>query len=156
MTQTNNDYNILAKEIIVAVGGSDNIERVIHCVTRLLFYLKDSTIPNNDEIESIDGVLGVIESTGQYQVVVGAAVEDIYKSVMNQLFSSDPLTSVDNEEVSLTESLSGRSKMKYWFNQLIGIITGAVAPVISILAASNRAVVENVAPEIASTSNDCF
>lgn len=112
MTQTNSDYDTLAKKVITAVGGSDNIEKVIHCVTRLRFYLEDDTIPNRDEVESIDVVLGVIESGGQYQVVVGPAVEDIYKSVTKQLSSSATATPVEKVKGPPTDDLSVLGKNK--------------------------------------------
>src|SRR5699024_5686630 len=125
-------YYALATELIELVGGEENIDKVIHCVTRLRFYSKDNTIPDKDKIENLNGVMGVVESGGQYQIIVGEAVDEIYKKVISQL-------SVSDEELSTlhpTETLSLFAKVKYWVNQLIGIITGAVVPVISILAAS--------------------
>lgn len=128
-------YQKLATELIASVGGEENIDKVMHCVTRLRFHLKNEAIPNKNEIENLDGVMGVVQSGGQYQVIVGEAVDDIYKEVASLLpFTEDRVA----EEVDAhpTEDLNAFGKMKYWFNQLIGIITGSVAPVISILAAS--------------------
>src|SRR5690625_985378 len=129
-------YYALATELIELVGGEENIDKVIHCVTRLRFYLKDNTIPDKDKIENLNGVMGVVESGGQYQIIVGEAVDEIYKKVISQLSVSDEEISEEQSILHPTETLSLFAKVRYWVNQLIGIITGAVVPVISILAAS--------------------
>ena len=56
------DYGQLAKEVVAAVGGKENIVRVSNCMTRLRFVLKDDTIPNKDEVSKIKGVKGVIHA----------------------------------------------------------------------------------------------
>src|SRR5699024_8928628 len=126
----------LATDLIELVGGEENIDKVIHCVTRLRFYLKDKTIPDKNKIENLNGVMGVVESGGQYQIIVGEAVDEIYKKVISQLFGYDEEISEEQSILHPTDNLSMFGKVKYWVNQLIGIITGAVVPVISILAAS--------------------
>lgn len=88
MVKEKNLYQEMARQIVDAVGGDANVTKVIHCVTRLRFYLKDDEIPVNADIENIDGVMGVIEAGGQYQVVVGQAVDDIFKEVQMQLTNS--------------------------------------------------------------------
>ena len=62
------NYNNLAREILQAVGGINNISSVTHCMTRLRFTLKDSSIPKDDEVKKIEGVLGVVRAGGQYQI----------------------------------------------------------------------------------------
>ncbi|MDE1547795.1 PTS transporter subunit EIIC [Jeotgalibaca caeni] len=131
MKKKKQEYELLATEIIDLVGGEENINRVIHCVTRLRFYLKDDTVPDKEKIEQVDGVMGVAVAGGQFQVVVGQAVDDIYAEVMAQL---SPAT--EEEPESANENLSLLGKVKRAMNQLIGIITGAMMPIISILAAS--------------------
>lgn len=130
----NKDYQILATDIIALVGGEQNIKKVIHCVTRLRFYLHDDTIPDRDKLENLSGVLGIVEAGGQFQVVVGQAVEDIYKEVNTQLSLSDDEFS--QTELAQTNDVSGKEKFKYYANQFIGIITGSMMPIINILAAS--------------------
>src|SRR5699024_8071704 len=95
-----------------------------------------NTIPDKAKIENLHGVMGVVEAGGQYQIIVGEAVEEIYKQVISQLSVSDEDISEEPSTTNSTEDLSVFGKIKYWINQLIGIITGAVMPVISILAAS--------------------
>src|SRR5699024_9110379 len=112
-------YATLATELIDLVGGEENINKVIHCVTRLRFYLKDNTIPNKDRIENLNGVMGVVESGGQYQIVVGEAVEEVYKQVISQLSVSDDEVSEEPSITPSTENLSVFGTIKYWVNQLI-------------------------------------
>lgn len=128
-------YKKLAKDIISLVGEEKNISKVIHCVTRLRFYLKDDSQVNKTEIKRLDGVMGIVEASGQFQVVVGAAVDEIYKEVMLQLSLSNDETE-EHIELEIKEDRSGFDKIKHLFNQLLGVITGSIMPVISILAAS--------------------
>ncbi|EFR89247.1 pts system beta-glucoside-specific eiibca component, partial [Listeria marthii FSL S4-120] len=75
-------YEQLAKDILKNVGGKENINSVFHCITRLRFKLKDENIANTKEIEKLDGVISVIKSGGQYQVVIGNHVPDVFKAVL--------------------------------------------------------------------------
>src|SRR5699024_11680662 len=79
-------YYALATELIELVGGEENIDKVIHCVTRLRFYLKDNTIPDKDKIENLNGVMGVVESGGQYQIIVGEARSEEHTSELQSRF----------------------------------------------------------------------
>ena len=81
-------YEKLSKNIIEAVGGSNNIVTLQHCMTRLRFTLKDESKANDQKIEAIDGVLSLIKKGGQYQVVIGTHVHDVYLDVC-QIANSD-------------------------------------------------------------------
>ena len=74
-------YTALAKEIIKNVGGKENVSALSHCVTRLRFVLKDESKTNTDVLKNMDGVVTVIQSAGQYQVVIGNHVADVYDDV---------------------------------------------------------------------------
>ena len=76
------NYDELAKQIITLVGGVENIVDLTHCVTRLRFKLKDNARPDKDSLKALDGVLSVVMGNGQFQVVVGNAVEDIYHTIL--------------------------------------------------------------------------
>lgn len=80
-------YTAMASDIIENVGGPDNIQKVIHCITRLRFTLKDKDKANTEKIEAISGVAGAVYNQGlnQYQVVIGQTVEDVYDEVVAQL-----------------------------------------------------------------------
>lgn len=75
-------YKKRAFEIVENVGGIDNISDLTHCVTRLRFRLKNENLARKDEIEKIDGVISVIQSGGQYQVVVGKDVNRYYEEIV--------------------------------------------------------------------------
>lgn len=74
-------YTQLAKDIIKNVGGKENVISLTHCVTRLRFALKDEEKANDDVLKNMDGVVTVIKSAGQYQVVIGNHVPDVYDEV---------------------------------------------------------------------------
>lgn len=134
MKNKKEEYRILATHIIQLVGGKNNIDNVIHCVTRLRFYLKDDTLPDEEKLTDLKGVMGVVKAGGQYQVVVGQAVDDIHKEVLAQLNLSDD--EPHHEAATLSENSTTFEKIKHGGNQLIGVITGSVMPIINILAAS--------------------
>lgn len=74
-------YDGLARIIIQNVGGKSNIKSITHCITRLRFKLKDESKANTDILKSTDGIVTVIQSGGQYQVVIGNHVPDVYDVV---------------------------------------------------------------------------
>ncbi len=78
------NYDDLAKTIIKNVGGKDNVNSVIHCATRLRFKLKDESKANDDVLKNTDGVVTVVKAGGQYQVVIGNAVADVYDAVVKE------------------------------------------------------------------------
>lgn len=76
------DYTGLTSNILELVGGKDNINSVFHCVTRLRFKLKDEKIAKTEEIKNLEGVVTVMQSGGQYQVVIGNHVPDVYTTFL--------------------------------------------------------------------------
>lgn len=115
----------LAEEIVKLVGGKDNVISLVHCVTRLRFKLKDESKADDDAIKQLKGVMGVAHAGGQYQVIIGNDVADIYDQVMPLLgLSSEEEVTTDDEKdgnifsrlVALISSL---------FMPLLGVMTGA-------------------------------
>ncbi|MGS2779634.1 beta-glucoside-specific PTS transporter subunit IIABC [Robertmurraya sp. GLU-23] len=118
-------YEKLAKDIIQNVGGKENVISVVHCVTRLRFKLKDEGKANTDVLKDMDGVVTVMQSGGQYQVVIGNHVPDVYKAVVEVGgFQSE----VSSEEED--------GKNQGLFNKFIDIISGIFAPTLGVLAAT--------------------
>lgn len=76
-----NKYDGLAKIIIQNVGGRENIASLTHCITRLRFKLKDESKANTEVLKATDGVVTVMKSGGQYQVVIGNHVPDVFAVV---------------------------------------------------------------------------
>lgn len=79
------NYDNLAKTIIQDVGGKDNVNSVVHCATRLRFKLKDEKKANDDALKDTDGVVTVVKAGGQYQVVIGNEVADVYDAVLKEV-----------------------------------------------------------------------
>ncbi|MDE6889866.1 MAG: beta-glucoside-specific PTS transporter subunit IIABC [Eubacterium sp.] len=73
------DYVDVSKKIISAVGGADNISSATHCMTRLRLILKDQARADDGKVESIKGVKSVIKQGGQYQIVIGNEVSNLFK-----------------------------------------------------------------------------
>lgn len=76
------DYGKIAASILELVGGEKNIDLVTHCATRLRFNLKDDGNANTDAIKKVKGVMGVSNSGGQYQVIIGNNVNNVYKEII--------------------------------------------------------------------------
>ena len=72
------DNKQIATDVLAAVGGKENVSKVIHCMTRLRFNLVDDTIPNDEEVKAIKGVLGIARQGGMYQVIIGTTVPEVY------------------------------------------------------------------------------
>jgi beta-glucoside PTS system EIICBA component len=120
-------YEKLAKDIIQNVGGKENVKGVVHCITRLRFKLKDESKANTEVLKDIDGVVTVIKSGGQYQVVIGNHVPDVYKAVLAEGgFASERPVDAD-EETGEKQSL---------FNRFIDVISNIFSPVLGLLAAT--------------------
>lgn len=77
-------YETLAEELVAGVGGASNIQGVTHCATRLRFRLKDHGRADKEALKENPNVLGVLESGGQFQLIIGTHVNDVYADVISQ------------------------------------------------------------------------
>lgn len=75
------DYSNLAKTIIDKVGGEENVQSLNHCMTRLRFVLKDEGAADTEKLKQTEGVLDVLQASGQYQVIIGTHVEHVFNAV---------------------------------------------------------------------------
>lgn len=116
-------YEKLAKDIIANVGGKENVNSLAHCITRLRFKLKDESKANTEVLKNMDGVVTVVKSGGQYQVVIGNHVPDVYADVVSIGGFS---TAAENEQ---KEKLSP-------LNAFIDIVSGVFQPVLGVLCAT--------------------
>ncbi|WP_415651933.1 PTS transporter subunit EIIC [Schleiferilactobacillus harbinensis] len=142
------DYTDLATDIIKDIGGKQNVDSLIHCITRLRFYLKkDPSDEETAKIKALDGVIDVRKAQGQYQVVIGPAVTDVYNAVIAQLGNEYADPEATAQAVAETSAAAGaaaatKPDRNLWqmivdgFNNLIGVITGSMSPVIGVIAAS--------------------
>lgn len=118
-------YEQLAKDIIANVGGKENVSSVVHCITRLRFKLKDESKANTEVLKNMDDVVTVMKSGGQYQVVIGNHVPDVYKAVTT-VGGFQGQTPVEEEEGPKGSLLS----------RFIDIISSIFTPVLGVLAAT--------------------
>lgn len=116
-------YEKLAHDIVSNVGGKSNVISLTHCITRLRFKLRDESMANDDVLKKMDGVVTVMKSGGQYQVVIGNHVPDVYADVL-------PLIGQEEGAAQTEEAPSGSL-----FNRFIDIISGIFQPILGIMAA---------------------
>ncbi|PFJ17058.1 PTS beta-glucoside transporter subunit IIABC [Bacillus cereus] len=114
-------YEKLAKDILKNVGGKENVSSVVHCVTRLRFQLKDEGKANTEILKNMEDIVTVMKSGGQYQVVIGNHVSDVYKAVV----------SVGGFQENEEEAHSEKGK-----SSLIDILSGIFTPILGVLAAT--------------------
>lgn len=79
----------LSKQIINYVGGESNVISLVHCATRLRFKLKDQSKANKAALEKTPGVITVVESAGQFQVVIGNNVDQVYAKIIKETALED-------------------------------------------------------------------
>lgn len=114
-------YVKLANEIIKLVGNKENIITLTHCVTRLRFKLKDEKIAQDDKLKKLDGVTTLVKSGGQYQVVIGSHVSEVYKDIVT--------------EIGGLEESDHEAKGKV-LDRFIDIVSGVFTPALGVLAAT--------------------
>ena len=122
-------YDGLARIIIQNVGGKSNIVSLTHCITRLRFKLKDESKANTDILKGTDGVVTVIQSGGQYMVVIGNQVADVYDAVISvgHLESVAAAPSDDADD--------GPKEKMNPFNAFVSIVTSVFSPFLGVLCA---------------------
>ena len=113
----------LAKNILALVGGKENVNSVVHCATRLRFKLADESKANKEKIEKLDGVISVIISGGQYQVVIGNIVSYVYDELVKIGGFKENKENVSDKNGNI-------------FNNLIDIISAIFTPILGALIES--------------------
>ncbi|PXX42839.1 beta-glucoside-specific PTS transporter subunit IIABC [Aquitalea magnusonii] len=117
----------LANTILANIGGKDNIESLVHCATRLRFKLKNSALAHTAALKQTPGVLMVVESGGQYQVVIGNDVSQVFAAIEKQR----QLPELPDQAVGAAPSAG-----ETLFSRFIDIISGIFTPFLGVLAAS--------------------
>ena len=129
-TKEKKDYPQLAKDIVALVGGEENVESLAHCVTRLRFKLKDESIAKTDEIVALKGVLQVMKASGQYQVVIGTDVGQVYDEIGKQTNILSGAKGSEEKQEEKTE------EKKTFLNIAIDTISGIFLPFIGAFMAT--------------------
>lgn len=122
MASSVRDYDKLAVDIIKAVGGKENIVKASRCATRLRLVLKETTNEAKENVSNLTGVITVVESGGQFQVVIGTHVGKVFDKVASEL-NLDSNTIEDEPKASI-------------LNRIIATMSAVFAPFIYILAAA--------------------
>ncbi|MDG1640439.1 PTS beta-glucoside transporter subunit IIABC [Klebsiella huaxiensis] len=115
----------LAEKIIAGVGGRENIISLMHCATRLRFKLHDRSKAQAERLKNTTGIIMVVESGGQFQVVIGNHVADMFNTINGLIGVINNADSVKKEE-----------DKDNIFNKLIYIISGIFTPFIGLMAAT--------------------
>ncbi|GFK27761.1 hypothetical protein YG2_01950 [Tetragenococcus halophilus] len=93
------DYKKLAKDIIEHIGGENNVAQLQYCMTRLRFYLKDESKADTKYLKSLSGIVTVMKASGQYQVVIGSDVGEVYEAIMSvSNINGEPTLNTNNEQ----------------------------------------------------------
>lgn len=121
------DYTELAQDIVAHVGGKDNIVKLVHCVTRLRFTLKDESKADDDYLKQRDGVVTVVKAGGQYQVVIGNHVPDVYDTVL-KVAGIQGEGGIDVDEGDVPQG--------NLFDRFIALLSGLFQPMLGVLSAA--------------------
>lgn len=120
------DYSELAKDIVAHVGGKENVVDLRHCVTRLRFRLKDEAKADTDYLKQREGVVTVVKAGGQYQVVIGNHVPDVYAAVLAQGVSG----------VGEVDAVDNQAEKGNLFDRFVDLVSGIFQPFLGPLAAA--------------------
>ncbi|WP_408931944.1 beta-glucoside-specific PTS transporter subunit IIABC [Corynebacterium sp. YSMAA1_1_D6] len=125
MTALVRDYPKLAHDVIELVGGPSNITGIARCATRLRLVLKDTPEGAHDKIQNLPGVITTVEKGGQFQVVIGNRVGEVYEAAIDEL-------GIDPNEQQVEDGDSKPTLM----NRIIAMMSAVFAPFIYVLAAA--------------------
>ena len=114
------DYENAAKKILQRVGGKENVISLIHCMTRLRFTLKDESIVDDEALKKTKGVMGIMKKAGQYQIIIGNDVANVYEELCK-------LGDFSDTAPRKQEAPKGKQNL---LSMLMDTISGIMTPVI--------------------------
>ncbi len=121
------NFKEVASKILDLVGGKENVTAHTHCMTRLRLTLADSTKANEAELKNIPGIQGVVNKGGQYQIIIGPDVEQLYNEFA-------PLCPTAKAEEVVTENVD--EKKESVFNTVLAFVSGSITPALPVLIGS--------------------
>lgn len=119
------NYQDISNQILKYIGGKDNVTSVVHCATRLRFKLKDEHRADTERLKAVAGIITVVQSGGQYQVVVGNNVNGVYNEIIKVVGGGTIGSSADQDD-----------KKETVFAMFIDMISGIFSPLLGVLAAT--------------------
>ena len=121
------DYKQTAAKIIELVGGKENIQAHTHCMTRLRLVLKNVALAKEDELKKVPGIQGVVNKAGQYQIVIGPDVEQLYNELAPMIPNATAKKVVEENLDAEKESI---------WNRVLAYISGSITPTLPVLIGS--------------------
>lgn len=128
---TKKNYDEMSKQILDLVGGKQNVAQMAHCVTRLRLIVKDKGLVQDDQIKSINGVVGAQWLGDQYQIIIGTEVEQLYPVIC--------AAAGLKEEAAIAENLDSGKKgfsLKKIGDSILGYLSPAMTGIIPIMMAA--------------------
>lgn len=122
-TKMSKKYEQTAQQIVEKIGGKENISSAAHCQTRLRFVLKSDEKADREGVKNIDGVVNIVESGGQFQVIIGTHVQDVFEEVEKVI--GNVTDGGGNEKKSQTPIGAVIDFISSTFSPVIPAITGA-------------------------------
>lgn len=122
------NYTEIAKQVLLYVGGSENVLEVTHCLTRLRLRIQNPSLVKKDEIEAIDGIRKLVERGNNIQIVIGEDVDDVYEE-FNKIYVPQ------NTSEEKPEKPAGNQKQPNIFLRLVDTISGCIVPILPALIA---------------------
>lgn len=114
----------LAQDILEAVGGKENIQKVTHCATRLRLFLRDESKASSHKVENIEGVVSVVQSAGQFQIVIGQHVRHVFDEFVELM------------DLNVNDGFEEEKEDGSILNKVISTMSAVFAPFVYILAAA--------------------
>lgn len=125
------DNKKIAQDVLAAVGGKENVTSATHCMTRLRLTLKDMGLPNEEEVKSISGVIGVVQIGGQFQIIIGQNVPKVYREFCS-------LTGLAAQEMINEKLDAPKEKLtpKKIASNIMGYLASCVTPLVPVMMAA--------------------
>lgn len=133
------NYEKVASAIIEHVGGKENIEQVTHCMTRLRFQLKEEDKADKNVLQRLEGVIGVIPAVGEYQVVCGQKVANIYEAMiplLNETTKETEVVTPAEKKNSVRETVTRSPRKQKAGAVILKTIAEIFTPLVPAIAAS--------------------
>ncbi len=139
------NYESTAKKILQRVGGKENVISLVHCMTRLRFTLKDESLVDDEAVKKTKGVMGVMKKAGQYQIIIGNDVANVFAE----------LNKLGNFSNEASKKAPEKQEKQGVFSMLMDTISGIMAPVIpAIIGAAMIKVLLTLLPMIGVLSTE--
>lgn len=114
-------FKQIATEVLEHIGGEKNVAHITHCVTRLRFNLKDDSKVSLEKLKKVKGVMGCVNKGGQFQVIIGNTVSDVYQELIK----------LGNFNISKGEE---KTQKKGIITNIFDTIAGIFTPIIPAIA----------------------